>query len=162
MEEAPSEHRPARLLQRAIALLARREHSRIELARKLERRLEDGQDRGDIEAVLDELERRKLLSEERFAASVLHARSARYGEMRLARDLQVRGVPADVARSALDAIRGSELERARAQWSRRFKSLPASLEERARQVRFLEARGFSSSVIRRVLAGAASSDEEGV
>lgn len=162
MEEAPSEHRPARLLQRAIALLARREHSRIELARKLEHRLEDGQDRGDIEAVLDELERRKLLSEERFAASVLHARSARYGEMRLARDLQVRGVPADVARSALDAIRGSELERARAQWSRRFKSLPASLEERARQVRFLEARGFSSSIIRRVLAGVATSDEEGV
>lgn len=162
MEAASSARPPAKLLQRAIALLARREHSRTELARKLERRLEEGQDRGDIDAVLDELERRKLLSETRFAASVLRARSGRYGEMRLARELQVRGVPADVARSALDAIRDSEFERARAQWSRRFKSLPASLEERARQVRFLEARGFNSSIIRRVLAGAAGPDEDGV
>ena len=68
MEEARSKRPPASLLQRAVALLARREHSRIELARKLELRLEDGQDRGDIDAVLDELERRKLLSEERFAS----------------------------------------------------------------------------------------------
>ena len=79
MEAASSERPPANVLQRAIALLARREHSRIELARKLERRLEEGQDRGDIDAVLDELERRKLLSETRFAASVLRARSGRYG-----------------------------------------------------------------------------------
>src|SRR4029453_7074167 len=162
MEAASGERPPAKLLQRAIAMLARREHSRIELARKLERRLEAGQDRGDIDAVLDELERRKLLSETRFAESVLRPRSARYGEMRPARELQVRGVPANVARSALDAIRDSELERARAQWSRRFKSLPASREERARQVRFLDARGFSSTVIRRVLAGAASPDEDDV
>ena len=55
MEAARSKRPPASLLQRAIALLARREHSRIELARKLERRLEDGQDRGDVDAVLDEL-----------------------------------------------------------------------------------------------------------
>jgi regulatory protein len=102
-------------------------------------RLEDAQGRDDIDAVLDELERRKLLSEERFAASVLRTRSARYGEMRLARDLRVRGVPADVARSALNDPRLES--RARAQWSRHF--------DRFRQPgrvpgRRFETRGFGS------------------
>ena len=50
-------------------------------------------------------------------------------------------------------VRGSELERARAVWARRFGGPPASLQERSRQVRFLEARGFSAAVIRRVLTG---------
>jgi len=158
MNEESVESRRAKLLQRAVALLARREHSRLELARKLERRLDEGQDCRDIDAVLDDLQRRKLLSDERFAASVLRARSARYGEARLARDLQVRGVPADVARDALEAIRNSEIDRARVQWARRFKALPSSIEERARQTRFLEARGFSSAVIRQVLRGVADTE----
>jgi regulatory protein len=148
----------ARLLQRAVALLARREHSRAQLAAKLERRLEEGQDRADVEAVLDELQRRDLLSEERFAAAVVRGRAARYGDARVAQDLRARGVPGDVAKSALDALRGSEFERARAQWARRFKSPPASLEERARQVRFLRSRGFSAAVIRKVLTGLPGED----
>ena len=154
------EDRGTTLLQCAIGLLARREHSRFELARKLERRLADGEGRADIDAVLDELERRKLLSEERFAASMVRARAPRYGEARLAIELKHRGVPADVARGALDAVRESEFERARAQWARRFKALPATLQERAQQIRFLEVRGFSATVIRRLLRATASSDSD--
>jgi regulatory protein len=151
---AETPERPAaRLLQRAVAALARREHSRAELARKLVRWLEAGQSPADIHAVLDELQRRKLLSEERYAASVVRARAARYGDARVAQDLRTRGVPPDVARAALAALQGSEFERAQAQWARRFKTLPTKLEERARQSRFLQARGFSSAVIRRVLRG---------
>jgi regulatory protein len=143
----------ASLLKRAVALLARREHSRVDLARKLMRRLDEGQDRADVDTVLDELQRRDLLSEDRFAAAVVRARAARYGDARLKQDLKSRGAAPDAAAAALDAVRGSELERARAVWARRFGRLPASLQERARQVRFLEARGFSSAVIRRVLTG---------
>jgi regulatory protein len=143
----------ASLLKRAVALLARREHSRVDLARKLMRRLDDGQDRADVDTVLDELQRRDLLSEDRFAAAVVRARAARYGDARLKQDLKSRGAAPDAAAAALDAVRGSELERARAVWARRFGRPPASLQERARQVRFLEARGFSSAVIRRVLTG---------
>jgi regulatory protein len=150
----------AKLLQRAVAALARREHSRAELARKLARWLEEDQGAADIEAVLDELQRRKLLSEERYAASVVRARAMRYGDARVAQDLRSRGVPPDVAKAALAGLRGSEYARARAQWARRFKSLPATLEERARQVRFLQARGFSSAVIRRVLQGDPNTDTD--
>jgi regulatory protein len=150
----------ASLLKRAVALLARREHSRAELARKLIRRLDEGQDHADVDAVLDELQRRDLLSEERFAASVVRARAARYGDARLKQDLKSRGAAPDAAAAALDAVRGSEPERARAVWARRFSGPPTSLHERARQVRFLEARGFSAAVIRQVLTGLPGDDTD--
>jgi regulatory protein len=148
----------ASLLKRAVALLARREHSRVELARKLMRRLDEGQDRADVDTVLDELQRRDLLSEDRFAAAVVRARAARYGDARLKQDLKSRGATAEAAAAALDAMRGSELERARAVWARRYGRPPASIQERARQVRFLEARGFSAAIIRRVLTGLPGDD----
>lgn len=151
------------LLARAIALLARREHSRAELARKLMRRLEEGQDRADVDAVLDDLQRQKLLSDERFAAALVRTRAARYGAARLRLDLKARGVPAAIAAEALNQLDAgdgdSEFDRARAVWSRRFGTAPQSLAERARQTRFLELRGFSSDVIRKVLRGPIGDDE---
>ena len=161
--EAPRDQRGASLLARAVALLARREHSRAELARKLMRRLEDGQDRADVDAVLDDLQRRKLLSDERFAASLIRTRAPRYGAARLKLDLKARGVPAAIAAEALNRFSagdgGSEFDRARVVWSRRFGAAPQSLAERARQARFLEARGFSSEVIGKVLRGLAGDDD---
>jgi regulatory protein len=152
----------ASLLARAIALLARREHSRAELAHKLMRRLAEGQDRADVDAVLDELQRRRLLSDERFAASLVRTRAPRYGEARLKLDLKSRGVPAPVAAEVLGSLRAggaSELERARAVWSRRFGTAPHSLAECARQARFLQSRGFSAEVIRKVLRGLSGDDD---
>jgi len=148
------------LLQRAVALLARREHSRDELARKLLRRLEAGQDPAEVEAVLDELQRRDLLSERRYADAIVRTRAARYGNARLAQDLKARGVPADTMTSALAALGDSELQRARTVWARRFGAVPTDLQERARQTRFLERRGFSAAVIRRVLASLPGSEAE--
>ena len=151
------------LLARAVALLARREHSRAELARKLTRRLEEGEDRAAVDAVLDDLQRRKLLSDERFAASLVRTRASRYGAARLKLDLKARGVPAAIAAEALSQLSAgdgaSEFDRARAIWSRRFGAAPQSMAERARQARFLESRGFSSEVIRKVLRGLAGDDD---
>jgi regulatory protein len=52
------------------------------------------------------------------------------------------------------AARATELARAREAWSKRFGALPATAAERAKQTRFLQGRGFSFDVIRRVVAGA--------
>ena len=149
------------LLAQATALLARREHSRAELARKLVRRLGGTGSPGEVEAVLDKLQRRGLLSETRFAASVVRTRSLRIGDARLAYELRTRGVPAEVAAAALSDLRRageSELVRARDVWSRRFGVAPGSAEERARQARFLLRRGFSAEVIRKVLSGLPGDD----
>lgn len=108
-----------------------------------------------MERVLDELEARGLLSAERFVESLLHRRAARFGTARLRQELQQHKLPADAVAQAVEALRGTELERARAVWQRRFGGEPAAdAAERARQVRFLTARGFSSEVIRRVVRGA--------
>lgn len=144
---------PRSLMARAVAMLARREHSRIELARKLGRYLEADQDAAEVERVLDELERRQLLSDARFAGALVRTRSARYGNARLRQELKASGVGAEAASEALASLQSPEFERARALWMRRFASPPASREERAKQMRFLLARGFSSETVRKVLGG---------
>ena len=150
---------PRSLMARAIAALARREHSRTELARKLARTLEPPDDHAALERVLDELEARQLLSDERYADATVRARSARYGDARLRRELAAKGVDLELAVAAVQAHAGGELERARALWQRRFGVPPKSLSERARQTRFLLARGFSGETIRCVLGGRAVSEE---
>jgi regulatory protein len=141
------------LLARAVALLARREHSRSELAAKLRRRLAEGDDPAEVEQVLDALERDKLLSDERYAGALTRTRAARFGDARIRFDLKSSGVKPETAARALAALEGTELQRAHSIWARRFGELPATREERARQARFLQARGFSTETIRRVLRG---------
>jgi regulatory protein len=133
---------------RALSHLAAREHSRLELARKLARHDEEG---AAIEALLDALEAQGLLSIERYVASVLHRRAPRLGAARLRQELRAKGVPDEAMRDSLQGLADSEEARARDVWQRRFGSPAADLREHARQGRFLLARGFSGEVVRRIL-----------
>ena len=133
---------------RALALLGRREHTRHELARKLAAHAETPE---ILDALLETLTEEGLLSDARAAEAVLRVRSGRHGLLRIRQELQQRGVPEDVAASALETARGEELASARQVWSRKFSRPPANAEERARQGRYLQNRGFSLSVIQQVL-----------
>jgi regulatory protein len=107
-------------------------------------------DAGQITALLDDLEAAGHLSNERVLESRIQVRSARFGNLRIERELQHLGVePSDEARSAL---RSTEVARARAVWERKFGAVPGSAAERARQMRFLAARGFTAETIRAVLS----------
>src|SRR6266571_4585049 len=139
------------LRERALRLLARREHSRAELAKKLQVHSRPGD---DLEALLDDLSRRKLLSDERYAESRAHALSRKFGAARIAHELRARGLDKDLVDKASKAARATELERAREVWRRKFRSAPKTREERARQMRFLQSRGFSFDAIRAVVTGA--------
>ncbi len=139
------------LRERALRLLARREHSRAELAKKLQVHSRPGD---DLEALLDDLSHRKLLSDERYAESRAHALSRKFGAARIAHELRARGLDKDLADKASKAARATELERAREVWRRKFRTAPKTREERARQMRFLQSRGFSFDAIRSVVAGA--------
>jgi regulatory protein len=144
------------LLARAVALLARREHSRAELARKLKRYLGD-EDPASINGVLDELERRKLLSDARFAGAVARTKSGKFGDARIRHDLRTAGVDDDAAAAALNSL-STEVERARAVWRKRFGVVPTSAVERGKQMRFLQSRGFNPETIHRVLRGTGDDD----
>jgi regulatory protein len=146
------------LFARAVALLARRDHSRAELAAKLRRTLTENDDPGEVERVLDALERDKLLSDERYAGTLTRTRAARYGDARVRYDLKSAGVKADTVDRSVASLKGTEVERARAVWTRRFGELPNTQQERGRQARFLQARGFSTETIRQVLRGPSGDD----
>ena len=147
---------PAQLRTRALALLARREHSRSELRRKLLRSMPPAQGDEppvDIDALLDELAAKGCLSEERFVESRLHVRAARFGSQRIRQELAQHGLKLSPAQQ--QALSVTELERAREVWRRKFGALPpADAAQRARQGRFLAARGFAPDVVARVLRGA--------
>ena len=102
--------------------------------------------------LLDVLVSEQLLSDQRYASQRAVVRGRRYGNARLKQELQAQGV-GDEALTAALAESGDEGERCAAVWNKKFGTLPESVEERLRQSRFLQYRGFSSAVIRRVLSG---------
>ncbi|HUJ87036.1 MAG TPA: recombination regulator RecX [Burkholderiales bacterium] len=139
---------PAQLKARALRLLARREHSRAELARKLAPRAESA---AALERLLDELAHNKQLSDERYAEARAHRLARKYGVARIVHDLRAKGVAEHTAASATAGASADEIGRAREILRRKY-ALPATtLEERARRARFLQSRGFSHEVIRRVV-----------
>lgn len=135
---------------RALKLLAAREHSRAELERKLAPHEETP---GELERVLDELQTRGFISEARVVESVLHRRAARLGAARVRQELQAKGISAEAVAQAVQALRVTEVERAREVWRRRFGAPAPDPAGRVKQMRFLAARGFSGEVIRRVVGG---------
>ena len=139
---------PGELRERALGLLARREHSRFELARKLERA---GFEEADIGALLDEFEQKNWLSDRRFAESWVADHRAKAGSVKLAFELRQRGVAEDVIAAVLGEQRESELERAHEVWRKKFGVPPADAADKARQMRFLQSRGFVPDVIRRIV-----------
>jgi regulatory protein len=137
---------------RALRLLSQREHSRAELVAKLAPHVQDGD---DLAAVLDDLQARDFISEARVAESVVHRRAAKLGTQRLVQELRGKGLDEDLVRATAERLRATELARAQAVWQQRFGGQPATRpEERARQMRFLAARGFAGDVVRRVVRGA--------
>jgi len=140
---------PGDLRERALRLLARREHSRAELVRKLG---QAGFVQDDIESVLDEFEGKKWLSDQRFAESYVADHRARAGSIKLAYDLRQRGVSDTIIESVLRENRDSELKQAREVWQKKYGAPPADTAERTRQMRFLQGRGFVPGIIRQMLA----------
>ena len=141
---------PGDLRERALRLLARREHSRFELARKLG---QAGFAQHDIDPLLDEFEAKNWLSDRRFAESWVADHRAKAGSVKLAHDLRQRGVSDAVIEAVLAENRDSEFERACEVWRRKFGTLPADAADKARQIRFMQSRGFASEVIHRAIQG---------
>lgn len=143
---------PLAIRRAAMDLLARREHGRVELTRKLRKR---GAPEDMIEAALQRLSEEGLLSEARYLESFVAYRArAGYGPLRIREELGQRGL----ARGDVDqALRESGIdwfEQLRETWQRKFAGqLPGDAHERAQQGRFLAYRGYSLDMIGRLLRG---------
>ncbi|MBR0566446.1 recombination regulator RecX [Azoarcus sp. L1K30] len=136
------------LRERALRHLARRDHSRQELARKLS----PYGSADEIEAVLDRMTELGLQSDPRYAEALVRSKASRYGSTRLRHELARRGIERNLIDEAIEhECVVSELDRARAVWQSRFGTSPADRREWARQARFLQTRGFSTDVICKLL-----------
>jgi regulatory protein len=140
---------------RALRFLSQREHSRSELERKLAQHEEEP---GQLRRILDDLQARGFIDHERVAESVLNRRAGKLGAMRIRQELQAKGLEPELVTQAVAGLRGTEVERAREIWRKKFDAIPQDASERGKQARFLAARGFSGEVIRRVLEGNALSE----
>lgn len=130
---------------RALKYLSAREHSRLELGRKLARYAQEGD---DIEALLDSLEAAKFLSQSRFSESLVNRRATRFGNSRILSELQSHGIDGDAIQDIKNGLLEDEAARAREVWRKKFGSPPVDAADRAKQMRFLQQRGFSPSAIR--------------
>ena len=131
-----------------MRFLARREHSRAELRRKLAPRVAEGD---DLEAVLDDLAKRGWLSDVRFAELTARAKARRFGPLKVTHYLKSRGVADEAIAAGVLAAGQDATASMQAVWASRFPALPASEKEKARQVRFLQGRGFALDEIFRFL-----------
>ena len=168
---------------RALRLLAQREHSRLELERKLQRFIArpdaDSTDptdptdptestdpvatasaaphysAQDLSDALDALQAKGFIQPERVAQSVLHRRAPKLGSQRVLQELRQKGLDEDLIRNAAATLRSSEHARAWAVWQRKFGQVATTPQERAKHMRFLASRGFAAEVVGKVVRGQA-------
>lgn len=142
---------PAAVRRVAMDLLARREHGRVELTRKLRQR---GAPDELIDAALDRLAEQGLLSEARYLHSFVASRArGGHGPLRIREELAQRGLPREAIEQALNEAEIDWNEQLRAVWQRKFGQLPTDARERAQQGRFLAYRGYPLDLIGRLLRG---------
>ena len=139
---------------RALRLLARREHSREELRRKLGPHVEEG---ADLEALLDDFAERGWLSEERFIEQTVRAKARKFGPLKIAHHLREKGIDESGIEQGLAQARSGEAEALEAAWRSRFGRPAVDAAEKARQIRFLQGRGFALEAVLRFLKAMQSS-----
>ena len=136
---------------RALRYLAAREHSRAELERKLAAFEEVP---GELARTLDELQAKGFINAQRVVDSVVHRRASRLGASRIRHELQGKGLDAQTVQDAVAQLQATEGERAREVWRKKFGQPATDAASRAKQMRFLAARGFGAEAIRKVVSGA--------
>ncbi|PAT37747.1 recombination regulator RecX [Vandammella animalimorsus] len=140
---------------RALRALARREYGTQELRRKLAPHAEHA---AELDALLQSLQAKGLLSDARAAASMARQKASRYGSARIQRDLLAKGLERELVQSTLADLQQDEWQRAQAIWQARFGAqdmsaldAPQRQKLRAKQARFMLARGFPMDMVRKLL-----------
>lgn len=151
---------PKSLKSRAIGYLARRDYSRAEMRDKL-LAIANPPSRDDVDALLDELAALGFLSDARFAHALVRKKAGDFSKRAIAATLKAKGVGGETAGEALAGNEIDDQDALVALWRRRFGRAPVDDREKARQVRFLQSRGFSLSAIFKLLRSPPGDDDPG-
>ncbi len=140
------------LVSAALRILSRRDYPRAEFISKL---TSAEFDKADVEVAADWCHAQGFLNETRFAESTSRRLGAKYGAQRVAHTLRQKGVAEEQVSALMSTLKDSEQERASALWTRKFGRIAESADEKSKQIRYLQARGFSFAIIKQVFAAAA-------
>jgi len=142
---------------RALRLLSNREHSKLELIKKLKVHAQTPE---ELSQVMDWLQAKGFINEKRVLESVIYRRATKLGFARVARELQEKGLDSEAIANAVHELKSSERQRASDVWFKKFKNKALTPSERAKQTRFLLSRGFAPSVVSQVVNSAGQSESE--
>jgi regulatory protein len=132
---------------RALRLLARREHTRQELESKLSPHAGSSE---ELKGLLSGLKQKNQLSEERYAEERARQLSRKYGAARIRQDLKAKGVSEELISRFSSSE--NEMQKAKEILERKYRTPAATRQEKAKRMRFLQSRGFSSEIIFRLLS----------
>lgn len=134
----------------ALNLLSRREHTRLELSRKLKAKKFSS---GEIDELLSLLKSEGLQSDARYTENYVYSRRKRgFGPMKIKLELQERGISTNLINAHVDAGSQAWLDTARREYVKKFgDQTTESLREKTKRVRFLQSRGFTSDIIQKIL-----------
>lgn len=150
MNELPKAQRAQPSLKaRALKLLSMREHSRLELERKLAPHATSPE---QLHEVLAFLEHKDFINEQRVVESVVHRRATKQGAAKVKQELAQKGLSPERISEAVEQLRETEYERAQQLWQRKFGEITQDPKLRAKQVRFLLSRGFASHVVMKIVS----------
>ncbi len=113
----------------------------------------------DVNALLDDLEKRKMLSDDRYAEMRIRLRAPRYGNTRLHQELSQKGIDRDTIAAVLSE-QPDELSRCRDLWLKKFGRAPRDMNERMKQTRHLASRGFAMRTIQQVIRSAGQTGDD--
>lgn len=151
----PDKPESRELVSKALAMLSRRDMSRSEFITKL---IAAEYSKEDVEAVADWCASEGFLNEARFAEGNARRLGVKYGARRVGATLKQKGVPEEVVAETMAALKDTELARAQALWLRKFHEPASDSNERNRQIRYLQSRGFGFDVIKKVITGVVDED----
>ena len=107
----------------------------------------------DIKNLLDELVEKSWQSDIRFTEQFIFSKKNKYGLRKVAHELKLRGVDSRLISEELSSVKSEEFLLAKKIWSKKYNQLPESIEEKTKQIRFLQSRGIELDLILKILTG---------
>lgn len=158
MSSKPPKPDNREIVSASLKLLAMRDMSCKQFVEKLTKKEFNAH---DISQAMAWCEAEGWLNESRYAEVAARRLGHKYGASRVAATLRQKGVNDEAVASTINAMTDSEFSRAKAVWMRKFETLPDTADARAKQTRYLQSRGFSFAIIKRVLSGEVEECDEG-
>ena len=142
-----------RLKNRALYYLAKREYGFVELINKIKSFAIDelNLNLDSCYQTVEELKTKGLQSDYRFCESFVNSKKRKFGLQKISYELKQKEIDNFLIEEFIDALKDEEYESARLVWKKKYTSLPSDLNEKNKQIKFMQNRGFSFDTIKKII-----------